>query len=241
MESRDWISLGALFVSGLSFWASNEARIAAQSVEREKFQTQTAISMLETVLPNVVRKDDPNAVIYCLFVGTLARAERDLRASPPLYVNEFVGSVVENRMWPADCRSRLEEQLATAPPAATKATVMVNGASQPTTIGKWHAFISSYDATPENCAPPNARQDARDFAALLRGRGFGDRSVSVFRTPNGLYTVTVDAGDDRVLASRISAMIRAVATTSTGRDSFVAGNRELSIDPACSEMQPIGS
>ena len=112
----------------------------------------------------------------------------------------------------------------------------------PARIGEWHALIASYDVSEFGCS--QARKDVSEFADLLSSRDLDGMSVYVVRTSiSDNYVTTVDAGDDRELARRVSAKVRSVSGSSedelTGADSFVQGNRQWFIDRDCSRLAVI--
>lgn len=120
--------------------------------------------------------------------------------------------------------------------STTTATTTATDIVGVTQIGQWHALIASYDTTPKGCA--EARADVAYFADALSGQGLDGRHLYIVRTKiSNNYAVTVDAGDDRARADEISAAIRRQHhPDGTGRDSFVQGNREWTIDPGCADF-----
>jgi hypothetical protein len=102
-------------------------------------------------------------------------------------------------------------------------------ADRPSSIGKWHALIASYDVSQQGCQV--ARSNFEEFGELLSSQSLGDHFVYVARTLiSNNYAVTFDAGDDRELARRASRIIRARSVDSAdgniGAGSFVKGTRD---------------
>jgi hypothetical protein len=246
MDAKDWIAIGALAVSVVSAWAAIDARDKAAELADREFVTDKTLEILASVYREILdaRTDAERAKWSCFFISSLGAAEAQARKEPPFFVRTFVEDVSKAGLWQPDCAARLEAVVSDAVPAATEipairgaetatAAAPAPRADAPVSIGAWHALIASYNVTAFGCG--QAKDDVGNFARLLSGHGLDGSFVYVVRTQiSNNYAVTVDAGSDRELASRISAAVRSVAPPDgTGRDSFVQGNRGWSIDPAC--------
>ena len=250
MDRKDWIALGTLLVSGLAAYAAWDARNAAQRLEERQFESGTTIDLLGAAFEEVVLQDDScRAATSCIFVSILGQTEEEARGEPPFYVQDFVRQVDEAGLWSADCATRLEALSGIEPAAGPAVAAEAAEASSPNAqtegparIREWHALIASYDVSEFGCS--QARKDVSEFADLLSGRDLDGMSVYMVRTSiSDNYVTTVDAGDDRELARRVSAKVRSVSGSSedelTNADSFVQGNRQWFIDRDCSRLAVI--
>lgn len=249
MEFKDLLGVLTLGVSCFAAYTAYEAKQAAQRLEVTKFESDTTIELLSEVFDQMTIESDPaRDATSCIFVEVLSRAEKSARQNqPPYYVEDFVQQIDEAGLWSSSCQTRLEGLEPVSPASseiepAAAAIIEADNNSELSEIGTWHALIASYDVTAKGCQ--YASDDVPEFAKLLAGDEFDGLPVYIIKTTiSNNYAVTVDAGDDRALASKISQRIRAVSDSSfgnTGRDSFVQGNRNWTIDPQCAAFAEIG-
>ncbi|MEO9826146.1 MAG: hypothetical protein ABJF50_17230 [Paracoccaceae bacterium] len=250
MDFKDLLGVMTFGVSCFAAYTAFEAKQAAQRLETTKFESSTTIELLSAVFDQMTIDSDPTRdATSCIFVEVLSRAEKSARQNePPYYVEDFVQQIDEAGLWSSSCQTRLEALQPVSPASSAlepeaAAIIEANDDHSLSEIGTWHALVASYDVTSKGCQ--YASEDVPEFARLLAGDELEGLPIYVIKTTiSNNYAVTVDAGDDRALASKISQKIRGVSDLSfgnTGRDSFVQGNRNWIIDPQCAAFAEIGS
>jgi len=236
MDFKDFASIAAVVVSVVSLYFSNEARKEAAELSEQEFQTETALNLLQSAYAEMIENGTTEEardkrMAACFFVEALRVAESDAKDNePPLIVEDFVTRAEAAGIWSKTCdlaqASRSTDDGTTTPQTLTSE------------LGRWHALIASYDATPSGCEL--AKSDVSEFARLLAGSGFDGLTLQVVKTSlSNHYAVSVDTGDDSAKARQVSQAIREASSKAydgrTGRDSFVQDNRGWAVDPTCSE------
>lgn len=237
MYFKNVISGFTLLVSGLAAYFAHQASIDSQEQNKSEFEIETSLVLLKDSYAEIQDDTDPQkAALACIFVQTLAKTEKEARSDAPFPVNDFITQVSDANLWNADCSQRLENLSVIAP------TVTSTTEGDGFEVGKWHALIASYNITPKGCA--ESKDDIKFFGEALTAPEFKGLPIYVVQTQiSKNYAVSVDTGDDRELANKVSAAIRDIASTRsdpTGSDSFVQGNRGWVVAKDCTLPSKIG-
>lgn len=252
MDWKTAVSLISAGVAAFSAYTAWQAKEKAHELAKDKFEVETTLGILNSVYKEMAGLDlqsdsremlDKRA-LACAYVTTLELAEKGLRTDGPLLVGDFTQAFKDAGVWDRNCDLRALENAAIALPVTSEEQVVVGDPQLPGSptsptvddVGVWQALIASYQATQRGC--DFATADVGEFAGLLGSEGLAGLTVRISRTRvSDHYAVSVDAGDDPVLAREASKAIRRVSGQSsdgrTGRDSFVQRSRDWYIDNDC--------